>query len=179
MVGEFSKDFKSSNRIEISWLVQVLLNFYWFQGPRGGGGWGWGWVLGMCVGVPWMYACAHMHTHMHMHVKHDKHGCLHVSSHLQFLYMYTCACMHVGTPPMPSDAPDTPHPPAHPQSHRESKTPKFNKSWTNRDNSILFEDFFTSEHSWTHIDYSCSPQIPLPTCPTPPKLRKPKSEKLQ
>ena len=25
-----STDFKSSNRIELSWLVQVLLNFYWF-----------------------------------------------------------------------------------------------------------------------------------------------------
>ena len=52
--------------------------------------------------------------------------------------------MHVhvwGDTPMPPDAPDTP--PTHlppPQSHREPKTAKFNKSWTNRDNSILFED---------------------------------------
>ena len=58
-----------------------------------------------------------------MHVEHDKHakhGCLHVSGHLQFLYMYTCVCVHVcactcmcvhvKTPPMP---PDTLHPPAH------------------------------------------------------------------
>ena len=61
--------------------------------PLGGwqmGAWGWGWVWG-CGGVP----CTHTHTHTctHMHVKHAnhaKHGCLHVGSHLQFLYMYTC-----------------------------------------------------------------------------------------
>ena len=57
-----------------------------------------------------------------MHVEHDKHakhGCLHVSGHLQF---YTCVCMcvcactwmcvHVGTPPCPQIPPDTPDPPA-------------------------------------------------------------------
>ena len=51
-----------------------------------------------------MYACMHtyahgsMHACMHMHVKHvkhAKHGCLHVGSHLKFLYMYTCMCVHV------------------------------------------------------------------------------------
>ena len=43
-----STDFKSSNRIKISWLVQILLHFYWFRAPhplqgRGGylGGWRW------------------------------------------------------------------------------------------------------------------------------------------
>ena len=49
---------------------------------------------------------------MHMHVEHDKHakhGCLHVSGHLQFLYMYTCVCVHVGTA---LHAPRYPHPPA-------------------------------------------------------------------
>ena len=52
-----------------------------------------------------------------------------------------CMCMHVHV------CGDTPHaprcPPTHlspPQSRREPKTPKFNKSWTNQDNSILFED---------------------------------------
>ena len=69
MGGEVFTDFKSSNRIEISWLVQVLLNFYWFRGsPLGGegvGGCGWGVVRGC---PPHM--CTHMHTcmctHMHM-----------------------------------------------------------------------------------------------------------------
>ena len=116
-------DFKSINRIEISWFVQVLLNFYWFCSPtplgwgkvdRGGGG---------CVRGSTMHACMHIHmhtcTHTHMHVKHDKHGCLHVGSHLQFLYMYTCVCVHVhactcmctcvGIPPCPRHPS---HPPA-------------------------------------------------------------------
>ena len=63
-----------------------------------------------------------MHTHMyahartHMHVKHDKHGCLHVGGHLQFLYMRlhacACMCMCVVTPPMPPDAPRCLHLPA-------------------------------------------------------------------
>ena len=84
--------------------------------------------LGVGVGVGmWGVSHAHTHahtcTHTHMHVKHAnhaKHGCLHVSGHLQFLYMYTCvyvcvrvcACVCVcgGTPPMPPDAPDTPPP---------------------------------------------------------------------
>ena len=53
-----------------------------------------------------------MHAYTHMHVKHDKHGCLHVGGHLQFLYMYTCLCMCVcvymctclGIPPCPYKA---------------------------------------------------------------------------
>ena len=48
--------------------------------------------------------------------------------------------MHVHKCGAPHNHPD-PHPSKpHPQSRREPKTPKFNKSWTNRDNSILFED---------------------------------------
>ena len=84
----------------------MLSNFKWFWGstPLGQwqmGGWGWGWVW-VCGEVS--YACTHahtcirMHAHMHMHVKHAKHakhGCLHVGGHLQFLYMYKCACVHV------------------------------------------------------------------------------------
>ena len=156
MGGEFFTDFKSSNGIEISWLVQALSNFYWFWGstPWGGGRWVHGGGVGMGVweGVPCTHTCTCTYKRMHMHVKHAnhaKHGCLHVSGHLQFLYMYTCvyvrecACMLVcgGTPP---HAPRCPwHPPTHlppPQSRREPKTAKFNKSWTNQDNSILFKD---------------------------------------
>ena len=102
--------------------------------PRG---WGWDWV-----GAPPTHVRTHAHTCMH--VKHDKHGCLHGGGHLQFSNMFifafrACACMHMrlGTPPMPPDAPPTHlHPP---QSCREAKSPKVYKSWTNRDNSILFE----------------------------------------
>ena len=119
--------------------------------PLGGGGWVDGGGAGYgCVGdVPCTHTCTYMHMHActHMHVEHDKHakhGCLHVGGHLHFLYSYTCMYMHVhactcvwGHPPCPQ-TPSTHLPP--PQSHRKPKTPKFNKSRTNRDNSILFED---------------------------------------
>ena len=120
MGGEFFTNFKSSNGIEISWSVEVLSNFKWFQGstPLGGwqmGGWGGGRYADV-GGVPCMHACTHMCTHActHMHVKHAKHakhGCLHAGSHLQF---YTCVCVHVracgDTPPCPQIPPDTPPP---------------------------------------------------------------------
>ena len=58
--------------------------------------------------------------------------------------MCACACVHMceGTPTsIHPPQPPPPHPPTpYPQSRRELKTPKFNNSWTNRDNSILFED---------------------------------------
>ena len=136
-----------------------------------------GWIgvrLGVGVwGCPMHYAhacmhahtCKHAHTHTHMHVKHDKHGCLQGGSHLQFLCMYTCVCTCVETPAMPPDTPR--HPLTHlspPHSCREPKTPKFNKSWTNWDNSILFKDSLplnTPELIVVHPGY------PTPTCFTP------------
>ena len=157
MDGELFTDFKSSNRIEISCLVQPLSNFYWFWGSTPLGGVADGWIgVGVGMGV-WGVSHAHTHTHVHacthMHVKHAnhaKHGCLHVGGHLQFLYMYTCVCVHVwactcvcmceGTPPCPQMSQTPPTYLPLPQSRREPKTAKFNKSWTNRDNSILFED---------------------------------------
>ena len=75
-----------------------------------------------------------MHARMHMHVKHAnhaKHGCLHVGSHLQFLYMYTCvyvhvrACAYVGghlpCPQMPLTPPHPPAPSPEPQGAQNSK----------------------------------------------------------
>ena len=38
--GGVSTDFKSSNRIKISRLVQILLHFYCFGTPTPPGGWG-------------------------------------------------------------------------------------------------------------------------------------------
>ena len=96
------------------------LKCYWIFSDSGGpppggwqmGGWEWGWAW-VCGGCP-MRTCMHMHARMHMHVKHAKHGCLHLGGHLQFLYMYKCACVHVcacgGIPPMPPDAPPPPAP---------------------------------------------------------------------
>ena len=134
MGGGVSTDFKSSNRIEISRLVQVLLNFYWFCGsPPGGGGWvdgGGGWWEG--APHPCAHACMYMHTH-------DIIGNSQVFPQWGQLFAWNyhvyhvCMCVHVCT-----CVGGTPN--HHPQSCREPKTPKFNKSWTNRDNSILFED---------------------------------------
>ena len=54
--GGVSTDFKSSNRIKISWFVQVLLNLYWFGGSPGWGWGGWGvkWRFGDDVGMTGM-----------------------------------------------------------------------------------------------------------------------------
>ena len=111
------------------------------------GGWVGGWVgMGLGGGIP--HTCAHVHTHAHMcahtcmHVKHDKHGCLHGGSHLQFPNMFilafcACACMHVCVhvsrdTPMPPDAPQPICPlPRAAGSRREPKSPKVYKSWTN------------------------------------------------
>ena len=108
-----------------------------------------GWMgVGIGMGVWGMsHACIHTHTHartharMHMHVKHAKHGCLHAGGHLQFhscVCVYVCACGDTPHAPRYPQTPPTHLPP--PQSRREPKTPNFNNSWTNRDNSILFED---------------------------------------
>ena len=147
MGGEFSTDSKSFNGIEISWFIQVLSRFYWFGGVApwglGGwvGGWGWGWVEAppthMC-----MYARVCTYAHTCMHVKHDKHGCLHGGGHLQFPNMFilafrACVCTCLGIPSHAPRCPPTHLPP--PQSRREPKSPKVYKSWTNWDNSILFE----------------------------------------
>ena len=154
MGGEFFTDFKSSNGIEISWLVQALSNFYWFWGPPPGGvadGWmGWGWVW-VCGGVSHAHTYAHTCTHactcmLNMLIMDASmlaaicnfYTCIHVRVCV-CMHAHACACVggHLPCPQMPL-TPPTHLPP--PQSCREPKTPKFNKSWTNQDNSILFED---------------------------------------
>ena len=141
-----STDSKSSNGIEISWFVKVLLCFYWFCVR---------WVgVQLGVGQPpctCAHTCTYTHTHMcaHtcIHVKHDKHGCLHGGGHLQFpnmfiLVFHACACMHMHVH-MSRDSRHAPRfLPTHlppPQSRREPESLTVYKSWTNQDNSILFE----------------------------------------
>ena len=157
MGAEFFTDFKSFNGIEISWLVWALSNFYWFQGSTPWGladGW-----MGVEVGMGvWEVSHSHMHAHACTHacicilnminmVNMDAsmsaaicnfYTCIHVCA-CMCMYAHVCACM-LGHPPCPQMPPDTPLHLPPPQSRREPKTPKFNKSWTNRDNSILFED---------------------------------------
>ena len=153
MAGGVSTDFKSSNRIEICRLVQVLWNFEWFRGSP----WGWGWVDVGGGGERVHPIHVHMHVHAHAcmydiignsqgfpqwgrpfawnyHVYHEfMCVCVHVC-----MCACVCMCMCVGGkpnyPPPPSTHPTTP------KSRRKPKTPKFNNSCTNWDNSILFED---------------------------------------
>ena len=125
------------------------------------------WVGVWGVSHAHMHACTHTHTCMLNMINMLN---MDASMSAAICNFYTCACMHVcacGDTPMPPDVPR--HPPLTcppPQSCREPKTPKFSKSWTNWDNSIVWR-FFTSEHSWTHIDYNWSPQKP-PHPPAPP-----------
>ena len=157
MGGEFFTDFKSSNGIEISWLVQALSNFYWFWGSTPWGVADGCMVVGVGMGV---WGVSHAHTHAHACT------CMHTFTRTCMLNMlimlnmdasmsvaicnfYTCIhvcmcvcmCVHVHVH-VCGDTPHAPrcpwHPPTHlspPQSRRKPKTAKFNKSWTNPDNS--------------------------------------------
>ena len=152
--------FKRNWNISISWSA---IEFWLIPGvpPGGVGGWvdgGGGWWEGAPHTCAHACACTHAHAHACAYDiignfqgfpqwgrpfawnYHAYHPCMCVHAR-------ACACVwgyppttlhpHPPTPQPPS----TPiHPPPHPQSRREPKTPKFNKSWTNRDNSILFED---------------------------------------
>ena len=111
MGGGISTDFKSSNRIEISWLVQVLLNFDWFQGsPQGVGG---EWMgVGVVRGCP-LHTCTCMHACMYdiIGIPQDfpkSNG----GGHLHEIIMFTthvCACVcvhaHVWGHPQPPPTP--------------------------------------------------------------------------
>ena len=121
---------ESSNRIELSRLVQDLLNFgvlgslrLWGWG--GLGGWGWGWL----GGAPHKCAQARMHTHAHACVVNMIIPCkwlppLDLGKSQGFPMMsYVCvractcvcahACAHVWGDPVttPHPHPPTPHPP--------------------------------------------------------------------
>ena len=153
MGGEFFTDFKSSNKIEISWLVQALSNFYWFWGstPCGGGRWvdGDGYE---CAGVSHAHthACMHAHTcmlNMLIMLNMDASMLVAICNFYTCIHACMCVCMRAHACACVGDTSHAPRypwqPPTHlspPQSCREPKTAKFNKSWTNWDNSILFED---------------------------------------
>ena len=135
----------SSSAIEF-WLIPgVPLEEGWVDG---GGGW---WE-----GVPYTHAhacaCTHVHTHVHTYdIIGNSQGFpqwgLPFAIEIIMFNVYMCVCahayMHMHVHVCGGHPPTTPHthpPTPHLQSCREPKTPKFNKSWTNQDNSILFED---------------------------------------
>ena len=145
-----------------NWNISInssAIEFWLIPGvPPWGVGGGWMWV-----GDGERVCPTHVHTHAHARTcaydiigkskgfpqwgqpfawnYHVYHACM---------CMCVCACMsvhvdmcgrHPQTTPHPHTPIPHPHTPTpHPQSRREPKTPKFNKSWTNRDNSILFDN---------------------------------------
>ena len=134
---------ESLNRIELSWLVQDLLNF----GVLGSL---WLWEGGRWVGAVWghlgAWGCPHMHTHAHTHVYMYRnckwlltwrHPCLACLACLTCMCM--CACIgHSSTHPYPPSLPFTHLPPC--QGADPWKQLKFNNTWTNQDISIPFKD---------------------------------------
>ena len=162
MSSGFFRGKESSNRIELSQLVQDLLNFgvlgslrLWGGGRWVGGVWG---HLGH-EGVP---TCMHMHAHTCMHAHMHAHTHTHTHTHV---YMYrnckwpptwrhpclaclsclTCmcicpcmlvhACMH-GTPPhTPIPIPTRIHPSATPQ----KGDPRISKNWITHELIKIFQ----------------------------------------
>ena len=122
---------ESLNRIEISRLVQDLLNFGVFDSLRlwGGGRWVggvWGDLGGGCVTTHMPCTCTHAHTCKHMYrnckwLPTWRHPCLSCSSCLTCMCVHACilvcmhacacACMCACDTPLHTHA--HPHPPIH------------------------------------------------------------------
>ena len=128
----------------MSRFIQDLLNFCF--GPWGGGRW-----VGGIWGHLGEWECHHMHAHackcMYRNCKWPptwRHPCL---SCLTCMCMYVCMHVCMGYPsthPYPSQ-PSSTHPP--PPIGNPRNWSKFNKSCTNQDISILFEDLKSVENS--------------------------------
>ena len=114
MSSEMFRGKESSNGIELSRLVQDLLNFGvlgspWLQGGGWGvggggwgvGGWGWGWLGGAPHTHAHAHACMHTHACTVMRGKHD--NFMQMAACIGFLgnpweipmMSYACVCMHV------------------------------------------------------------------------------------
>ena len=159
------RDKESSNRIELSRLVQDLLNFgvlgsLWLWGWRGG----WMGVVGGCPHThAHAWACIHVHACMCRHA----HACmvnmvisckwlpplgetLRIPCDVICAYvcmcMHACTCMYVCVGGIPYHPPPTTyiHPPPTPRGDPRNQS-KFNSTWTNQDISILFEDLKSVE----------------------------------
>ena len=147
---------ESSNRIELSQLVQDLLNFgvlgsllLWGWGVAG---WRWGWLGGAPTDI-------HMQAHIcmvNMIISCKWPPPLGESLGIPYdvicACMFMCVCMHacmcmctcVGDTLSPLLAPST-HPPS-PRGDPQNQS-KFNSTWTNQDISIPFEDLKSVETS--------------------------------
>ena len=143
---------ESSNRIELSRLVQDLLNFGVLSSLRlwGGGRW-----VGGMGGVPThmhthTHARTHTHTHLYMYRNCKwpptwRHPCL---TCLTCMCMHACACVHAWDIPhtlMPTSTPI--HPSATPQGVDPQNHLKFDNTSTYQDISIPFEDLKSVKNS--------------------------------
>ena len=134
---------ESSNRIEVSWLVQELSNFGVFGFLRllgVGGGWmGWGWLGGTPTHVH-MHAHARMCTHAHACMVNMVISCkwlppLDLGKSWGFPMMSyaracACACVHACACACGWGAPS--HHPPPPRGGDPRNHSKFNSTWTNR-----------------------------------------------
>ena len=150
---------ESSNRIELSRLVQDLLNFGVLGSLQlwGGGRW-MGGHLGACGVSPHTHTCMHMHTRTFIHVKKLQMAANMEASMFSMFNMHVCVCMHacecmcvctcIGHPPTHPYQPPPPstHLPlpqgVHPQNHL-----KFDNTLTYQDISIPFEDLKSVKNS--------------------------------
>ena len=107
---------ESSNRIELSWLVQELLNFGFLGSLRL-----WGWGVWVDAGGGWLggapHTCAHAHTCMHAHacVVNMIISCKCPPWEFPMMsYVHVCACLctwvgcTLSPPPTPFNPPPTP-----------------------------------------------------------------------
>ena len=152
---------ESSNRIELSGLVQDLLNFGILGSLRL-----WGWGVG-CMGVAGGWGVPPTHAHMHVHGHTHMHTHAHVvnmiisckwppplgeSLGIPYDVIHACVCVHVHVcacvwgAPSHHPPPTSTHPPTPRGGHPQNQS-KFNSTWTNQDISILFEDLKSVETS--------------------------------
>ena len=149
---------ESSNRIELSQLVQDLLNFGVFGSLRLWGG-------GRFVGGIWWIGGVPTHMHMHAHVRTCTHAHLYMYRNCKWPPTWrhpclacltcmcmcacvgVCACMH-GTPPT-HPYPPPPHPPIRhlPRGVDPRNHLKFDNTSTYQDISIPFEDLKSVKNS--------------------------------
>ena len=117
---------KSLNRIELSRLVQDLLNFG-VLGSLRLWGWGGGW---MGVGGGWGMPPTHVHTHVHARTHTHTHACvvnmiisckwpppLGVSLGIPYDVIHACACVHVRACAYVCTCGGCTHPPPHTPNH--------------------------------------------------------------
>ena len=156
---------ESSNRIELSRLVQDLLNFgvlgslrLWGGGRWVGGIWGHGGVPTHMHMHVHARTCTHTHLYMYRNCKWPptwRHPCLACLACLTCMCMRACMCVCVcvhGTPrthPYPPSPPST-HPPP-PRGVDPWNHLKGNYTSTYQDISISFEDLKSVKNFWVGV----------------------------